>query len=95
MVSRARVCLLCGGEFEPVAGPGRPRHYCYDCAPRGWQVVRVSPRSDWRERKTGWGLRRRPPGWSRADLVPTQVEWAYVVDLIERARRGGKSSTVA
>lgn len=30
-----KTCAACGAEFEPRNGKGRPRRYCYECAPPG------------------------------------------------------------
>jgi hypothetical protein len=49
-----RCCKLCGETFEIERKPGRPRIYCFNCEPLGWQVVKVP-------RQTRMKLRRRVP----------------------------------
>ena len=55
-----RTCGLCGGEFEPAPGPGRPRLYCYTCEPIGWQLVKVRGRLKLRRRRHDLVLRVVP-----------------------------------
>jgi hypothetical protein len=55
-----RVCKLCSIGFEPRPGPGRPRLYCYDCEPPGWQLVWVRGRLKLRRRRPDLVLRVVP-----------------------------------
>jgi hypothetical protein len=47
-----RYCALCGKTFEIERKAGRPRKYCPECSPPGFQVVKLPYRTK---------LRRRPP----------------------------------
>jgi hypothetical protein len=42
----ARLCKQCGQGFDVVVGRrgGRPREYCYDCVPAGFEAVRLPHR---------------------------------------------------
>jgi hypothetical protein len=77
-----RCCKLCLETFEIERKRGRPREYCPDCSPAGYQVVWLRGRHK---------LRARPPSfrrfgyWQGFPLLEADVS----TDVVRLASKGG------
>jgi hypothetical protein len=68
-----RYCALCGQTFEIERKVGRPRKYCLECSPAGFQVVKVP-------HQTRVKLRRRPSLFPRLTKINKGVSFIRQMD---------------
>jgi hypothetical protein len=69
-----RCCKLCLETFEIERKRGRPREYCPDCSPAGYQVVWLRGRHK---------LRARPPSF-RCSLSQALRHWCVRTKQMSR-----------
>lgn len=67
-----RTCEACGTEFEQRAGPGKPRHWCYDCLPPVRTLGQAAYLRRWKELR-GWDQSAYMKAWRTKNPAATEA----------------------